>query len=148
MAPVQYQLIAFSSLFYYELVQLRQDVLRTPLGQQLEFDQVRTDHLDWHLGAYTSAQLIGAVSLTPDGSDSIRMRQMAVKPDYQALGIGSELVRQAEKVAYTKGYTTLILDARETALSFYKRLGYNTTSDPFLKSHIPHLTMQKRLVHV
>ncbi len=145
MMPVKYHLIPFSSLFYTDLVQLRQDVLRTPLGQTLEFDQTRTDHTDWHLGACTAGRLVGGVSLTPKATSWSRMRQMAVAPAYQSFGIGKGLVSAAEELAKSLGYRVLILDARERALTFYKGLGYAITSDTFTKSHIPHQEMQKQL---
>ena len=145
MMPVKYHLIPFSSLFYADLVQLRQDVLRTPLGQTLEFDQTRTDHTDWHLGACAAGHLVGGVSLTPKASGVLRMRQMAVVPAYQTCGIGRKIVRAVEKLAESQGYRLLLLDAREPALPFYKRLGYAITSETFIKAHIPHREMQKRL---
>jgi GNAT superfamily N-acetyltransferase len=145
MMPVKYHLIPFSSLFYTDLAQLRQDVLRTPLGQTLEFDQTRTDHTDWHLGACTASHLVGGISLTPQNTKWSRMRQMAVAPAYQSFGIGKGLISAAEELAKSLGYRVLILDAREGALAFYKGLGYAITSKPFIKANIPHREMQKRL---
>lgn len=146
MAFIHYQVILFSSLFYEELLQLRQDLLRTPLGLTLDFNQMKTDYIDWHIGACESGKLVGAVSLTPKSSRLIRMRQMAIAPAYQSLGIGRRLVRKAEELAMNEGYETLTLDARETALGFYDKLDYHQVGQTFIKSGIPHIEMNKSLI--
>ena len=145
MAPIRYTTIHFSSLFYGELIDLRQAVLRTPLGRSLEFEQTKTDPTDWHLGALHQARLVGIVSLMPLDRHTIRMRQMAVSTHFRGLGIGYGLVKQAEGLTYKKGFRTIILDARETAMPFYHKLAYETAKGPFTKTGIPHYQMLKKL---
>jgi predicted GNAT family N-acyltransferase len=145
MKGFQYQFISFSSLFYQGLIDLRQKVLRTPLGLRLEFDQTQTDPKDWHLGALDQAHLIGVVSLSPLADEYIQMRQMAIEPLYQSKGIGRELVRKAEHTILQRGYKYVQLDARESAINFYKKAGYHTSSGSFMKTGIPHYRMAKTL---
>lgn len=143
MSGIRFCQIPFSSLFYDELLQLRQTVLRTPLGRVLEFEQVRTDHHDRHLGAVQAEKLIAVITLTPQTPDTLRMRQMAIAPDHQAQGIGRRLLQWAEQEAFTPACSFIVLDARESALGFYKKLGYTVVGEPFVKSGIPHRYMRK-----
>lgn len=145
MGQILYFTLSFSSLFYQEGIRLRQQVLRTPLGKTLEFDQTKTDHTDWHLGAYHHAQLIGIVSLTPRVDQIIQMRQMAVNPYFQGSGIGYKLARKAEHMAGDNGYHLIYLDAREHVVAFYRKLSYQTSKGPFYKVGIPHYQMFKQL---
>jgi predicted GNAT family N-acyltransferase len=145
MKDIQYQMICFSSLFYQALIDLRQKVLRTPLGRNLEFDQTRTDPADWHIGAVDKAHLIGVVSLSPKTTATIQMRQMAIDPPYQGRGIGKELVKKAEHTILKMGYKSIQLDARESAVHFYEKMDYRTASGSFYKTGIPHYRMAKSL---
>ncbi len=145
MKGFRYQLISFSSLFYKALIDLRQKVLRTPLGLSLEFDQTRTDPKDWHLGALEQAHLLGVVTLSPLANEHIQMRQMAIAPPYQGKGIGRELLKKAEHIVLERGYKYIFLDARKTAIHFYKNAGYHTSSGSFMKTGIPHYRMTKTL---
>lgn len=145
MNGIRYQLIFFSSLYYQALIDLRQKVLRTPLGRKLEFDQIRTDPADWHLGAFDKAHLIGVVSLSPLQEANIQMRQMAINPLYQGKGIGKDLLIKAEHTILKKGYENIQLDARDSAVHFYEKMDYQTASTPFCKTGIMHYRMVKSL---
>jgi predicted GNAT family N-acyltransferase len=74
------------------------------------------------------------------------MRQVAVNDKSQRSGIGSRLVAYSEEYAREHGYETMELNARQTAVPFYLRLGYEITGDPFTEVGLPHRKMQKRLV--
>ena len=73
------------------------------------------------------------------------MRQVAVEPDLQGQGIGAEMVRLSEQVGSEKGFTEMILHARDTAVAFYLRLGYEIVGEPFEEVTIPHREMRKPL---
>jgi len=54
-----------------------------------------------------------------------------VEPDFRKMGIGRELVRQAEAWAHEKGCTEMASDAEignEGSLAAHRNLGYNETS--------------------
>jgi predicted GNAT family N-acyltransferase len=42
-------------------------------------------------------------------------------------------------------YTTIILNARETAVKFYISLGYEIYGEPFVEVTLPHRKMKKTL---
>lgn len=54
-------------------------------------------------------------------------QQFAVRPSWQALGIGSRLLMQAEACAFGNGYSTLAMDTAADAsplVQYYRRRGY------------------------
>jgi predicted N-acetyltransferase YhbS len=71
------------------------------------------------------------------------MRQVAVREDVQGQGVGRMLVRYSESVAREQGFETMMLHARETAVPFYKRLGYAIKGGRFIEVTLPHYTMCK-----
>ncbi|MBO6515937.1 MAG: GNAT family N-acetyltransferase [Bacteroidia bacterium] len=138
-------LIEYNSEQYTEAVALRQLVLRTPLGLKFTGENLTTDEHEFHLAASDGKQLIGILLLRPISESVIKMRQVAVHPDFQNLGIGQKLVEESEELARNMGYETMELHAREVALRFYSRLRYTTIGERFLEVGIPHFKMFKKL---
>jgi amino-acid N-acetyltransferase len=76
----------------------------------------------------SSGSLIGSVGLEIYG-DSALLRSLAVHPDFQRTGLGSQLVKQIVDLAKKKGITRLYL-LTDTAEEYFKRKGFvNVTRD-------------------
>jgi predicted GNAT family N-acyltransferase len=73
------------------------------------------------------------------------MRQVAIEPSLQGQGIGSSLIKYSELVARKAVYTSMVLHARDTAVPFYQKLGYQIEGDLFEEVGIPHYAMRKQL---
>jgi predicted GNAT family N-acyltransferase len=73
------------------------------------------------------------------------MRQVAVAVDAQGRGIGRLLVAEAEAESRRRGWTRMVLHARDAAIPFYLKHGYATEGEPYLEVGIPHRTMAKSL---
>ena len=73
------------------------------------------------------------------------MRQVAVDPDLQSRGVGSLLVSHSEAVARAKGFKKIELHARDTAVQFYKKLGYTVSGSVFKEVGIDHYYMDKEI---
>ena len=73
------------------------------------------------------------------------MRQVAVRPDRQGMGIGTSLVGYSETFARSHGFRNMMLHARETVVPFYLRLGYRKVGAMFLEATLPHFEMRKAL---
>jgi len=128
----------------YELeVDLRRRVLREPLGLVFTKEQLDAECSDIHLVAIIGGKIVGCLVLTPTGNGSVQMRQVAVDPTMQGSGIGRELVVQSEAVALNHGYQEMMLHARDTAVGFYLKLGYEIRGEPFVEVAIPHREMFK-----
>lgn len=88
------------------------------------------------------ARLLGAA-----GDETRQLRQVAVEPAVHGSGVGSALVRELEQAAEEQGASQIVLNARDTAIPFYERLGYTAEGDTFISelTGIPHRFMRKRL---
>lgn len=142
---MQIQLIEYGSATYHQMVGLRMEILRRPLGLSFTKEQLEAEKNDFFLGAYENDTIAGCSVLTPIDSTTIQLRQMAVKENMQAKGIGSMLLEFAEKLAEEKGYKILMMHARKTALGFYQKKGYEIKGNEFIEVTIPHCYMEKKL---
>lgn len=131
---------------YWATVELRDAVLRKPLGLAFSLEELEAERDSHHLAFFQGNDLAGCLVLRPAGNGDIQMRQVAVDPGQRGRGIGTALVNRSEKLALELGYQRMILHAREPAVPFYERLGYCKMGDRFEEVTIPHWSMQKTLV--
>lgn len=131
---------------YKKVYDLREEVLRKPIGLSLKDEDLSGDDLDKIVIAESGPDLLGCVMIHPTHDSSVlKLRQMAVVPAHQKNGIGKILISVAEDECRRAGATRIILHARITAEGFYKKLGYATASDIFNEVGIPHVVMEKSL---
>lgn len=121
------------------------DILRRPLGLTFTPEELATEKNDFLIGAIEHNTLVGCCVLTPKGNSVIQLRQMAVDTAVQAKGVGTLLIAYAEQLAVRKGFTTLMMHARKTAIGFYQKMGYEISSEEFEEVTIPHYEMKKQL---
>lgn len=77
--------------------------------------------------------------------DTIKIERVCVLKNYRGLKIGEEMMIFAENEAKKQGFKKAILGAQTQALDFYKKLGYQVCSEPFMDSNIEHYLMDKSL---
>lgn len=130
---------------YTQVWQLREDVLRKPLGMSLANEDLGMDAEDTIWIAESDGSVIGCLMLHSISDTVMKFRQMAVSEQWQGKGIGRLLMTEAEKNIATKGYTTIMLHARQIVSDFYEKLGYDITSSAFTEVGIPHVIMKKVL---
>jgi N-acetylglutamate synthase-like GNAT family acetyltransferase len=124
---------------------LRNRVLRMPLGLVLSEQDVRNEHAQLHFVALDGqGNVIGCLLVVFSG-DTARFRQMAVEEPYRERGIGTELIKQAEQDVRARNIHTVTLHARIAAKEFYEGLGYTAASGIFMEVTIPHVAMEKDL---
>lgn len=137
--------IDYGTSEYTQMVGLRTKVLRTPLGLQFSAEELEKEKNDLLIAAFDDEDIIGCCILTPQNNSSIRLRQMAVLDSVQRSGIGASIMAFAENLARDKGFTKMIMHARDTAIGFYEKLGYSVNGDVFMEVNLPHHTMEKDL---
>ncbi len=138
--PLVLHTVAYGEPLYTRAVELRFKVLREPLGIAREAWDLSSDREAIYFIATEGDEVVGVVALHGD-----RLRQMAVEPTRQGEGIGRRLVAALEHHAATHGIGAIVLHARETAVGFYRALGYVAQGEPFTEVDIPHLLMKKAL---
>lgn len=143
------RLIRYDSDAYREMVALRDEVLRKPLGLRFTETYLSQEVADILIGCYGAdpgdTSLQGCCMLSPVDEDLVQLRQMAVREDLRRGGIGGELMVFAEEKAREAGFRMIMMNARKVAVPFYERLGYRVAGDEFLEVGIPHLEMTKKL---
>lgn len=129
---------------YPEVWELRDAVLRRPLGQSLRDDDISGDHLERIFIVQNDAgRAVACVMLRALPSGAFKLRQMAVSPAFQGTGIGRQLVEAAERAAWTSGAQRIEMNARAAVRSFYEKLGYAVEGEEFVEVGIPHFFMKK-----
>ena len=145
-AVTKFAEIPIATPAYEDARQLRESVLRTPLGLSFSPDDLADEGRCAHLGGYDEeGRLVAILLLKPLNEHTMKMRQVAVRPGLQGRGIGAQLVAFAEAFARARGCKTMIAHARATAVDFYRRLGYATSGEPFIETTIPHILVTKDL---
>lgn len=127
------------------MLQLRNDMLRKPLGLTFDKDELEKEKDDILMGAFEDDKLLGCCLMTKMDASTLRLRQMAVPNSMQGKGVGRALMIFAENIARDLGYKTLSMHARSTAVGFYQKLGYHVTGNEFIEVTIPHYVMEKDL---
>ena len=112
-------------------------------GLTLSPEQLAKEKEDILIAAFEEDEMLGCCILTPLDDDTLRLRQMAVQKNLQGKGIGESIMSFAETLARDKGYKTLMMHARDTAVGFYERFGYKVKGDGFTEVNIPHHIMEK-----
>jgi predicted GNAT family N-acyltransferase len=138
-------IIKHGSAQYQKMVELRTEILRKPLGLTYLEAQLAAEISDFLIAAFDYEQILGCCILTPIDSIQIQLRQMAVSSQLQGQGIGAKIITFSEQFAKEKGFKTIVLHARKTALGFYEKLGYVSFGDEYLEVGIPHYSMRKEL---
>jgi ribosomal protein S18 acetylase RimI-like enzyme len=130
---------------YQQMVKLREDVLRKPLGLGFVPEELDTEKTNLLIGAFEEDQMLGCCMLVEERPGTVRLRQMAVSNDLQGKGIGRALMNFAENIARDQGYRILSMHARKNAIGFYEKMGYRVASEEFTEVTIPHYVMEKEL---
>jgi GNAT superfamily N-acetyltransferase len=139
------KIIDHGSREYQQMVQLRNDILRRPLGLQFTPDELEKEKEEILIGAFEEEKMLGCCMLIRENPASVRLRQMAVLNNLQGKGIGRALMQFAENIARDRGFQKITMHARKTAVGFYEKLGYRISGQEFEEVTIPHYVMEKLL---
>jgi predicted N-acetyltransferase YhbS len=88
----------------------------------------------WHLGAVDADDRVVAISslyvvpcdLCPQAEPAVQLQNMAVEPAVQRQGIGSAVMTEILRRLRLTDAVLLWANARDTALPFYQRFGFQT----------------------
>ena len=128
---------------YPKTLELRDEVLRIPLGLKIENDDLSDEVNQVHFVALLDSIVVGIVVLKIEGTTG-KLRQMAVKTEIQGKQIGRKLVKALESHAKSVSIHEIKLHARHYAAGFYEKLGYaKTKKASFEEVGIEHFEMWK-----
>jgi GNAT superfamily N-acetyltransferase len=139
------KIIDHGSVEYRQMVKMRDDILRKPLGLRFTPEELEEEKENILIAAFEDDDMLGCCMLVEEKSDTVRLRQMAVLNNLQGKGIGRALMTFAENIARDRGYRVLSMHARKPSVGFYEKMGYQIAGDEFIEITIPHYVMEKRL---
>jgi len=139
------RVVTHTSPEYQQIWDVREEVLRKPLGMSLKNEDLSGDAEDKIVIAVDNDKVIGCVMMHPKENGVLKLRAMGVYEQYQGKGVGRLLIHAAEKEAAGDGYKKIDLHARMVAKVFYEKLGYTPVGDIFIEVGIPHVLMEKEL---
>ena len=139
------KIIDYGTPEYEQVIKLRDDILRKPLGLSFSPDELEKEKSNLHIAAYEDDQMLGCCMLVEEEPQTVRLRQMAVINDLQGKGIGRALMQFAENLARDRGYKKITMHARKNAAGFYEKMGYKKIGAEFEEITIPHYVMEKEL---
>ena len=129
---------------YYDL---RWRVLRRPWTQPKESEKDEHETEALHLTAWLGETLVGVGRLHLNSPEEAQIRFMAVEEGYMRQGIGGAILEALEANARIRGARWAVLNARDLAVKFYERHGYQriTTEAERLFDSIEQWRMSKNL---
>ena len=137
------KIIDHGSKEYQQMVELRNEILRKPLGLVLTEEDMNADKSNVLIGAFEDEKMLGCCMLVKQSDKIVLLRQLAVLNDLQGKGIGKALMLFAENIARDMGYREISMQARKNASGFYEKMGYREASNEFTNLTIPHIIMKK-----
>ncbi|MBS1701877.1 MAG: GNAT family N-acetyltransferase [Armatimonadetes bacterium] len=139
-------IVAHESPEYWAAVELRRQVLRFPLGMDYTPEQLASESDSTHFAILDGAVAVATAMATPYTNEIVKIRQVAVDPSRQGQGLGRQVMFYAEDWSRAEGFAEAVLHARQVAVDFYLRIGYEIFDEPFEEVGIPHRKMRKRLL--
>jgi ribosomal protein S18 acetylase RimI-like enzyme len=139
------KIIDYGSKEYKQMVDLRTQILRKPLGLSFSEEDLQKEKDNLLIAAYEDDVMLGCCMLIQVTPDTVQLRQMAVKAGLQGKGIGRVLMQFAENIARDRGNKKIFMHARKSAVGFYEKLGYKISGKEFTELNIPHYKMDKEL---
>jgi predicted GNAT family N-acyltransferase len=126
---------------------LRWRLLRKPWHQAKGSEQDDIEDQCYHcIAVNRERNVIGVARLQFNTNNTAQVRYMAVDTNHQNQGIGRALMTQLEAQTIDHQCNIITLDARDTATSFYSKLGYSIEAKSYLLfDEIQHYRMSKSL---
>jgi predicted GNAT family N-acyltransferase len=109
-------------------------------------EQQVPEELEWDDDDKSCVHVLVTDNNTPIATGRIKMDghigRMAVLKDYRNKGIGSTVLKALIDFSKTLKMKSVYLHAQTSAIPFYEKHGFKTSSDEFMDADIPHKTMK------
>lgn len=142
---IEFKVVPHNSKDYWKTVELRDRLLRKPLGLEFSKEELEEEHNQVHVAAFLEGKTIASLSLVILNKYVLKMRQVCTDENLQGKGIGKQLAKFTEQWALDNDYNKIECNARKVAVPFYQSMGYKVVSDLFYEVGIEHYKMEKEL---
>ncbi len=137
--------IAHKSQEWTAAVKLREKILREPLGSSFTEQELEEEKYHFQIAGFIDDTIVGTAVLVPEGN-AMKMQRVAVTETFRGKNIGSEMMVFCEQFAKDRKSKLIYCHARDSAVNFYIKNGYEGIGDYFDEDGIPHLMMRKELL--
>ncbi len=100
------------------------------------------DQNSTHIGYLINNKVISCLSIYPKTPDNYQIRKFATHPSFQRKGIGTKLFITVLNELKQKNIHSVTLNARSTAINFYKKFNFYFSGKRFIKKNISFIPMQ------
>jgi predicted GNAT family N-acyltransferase len=97
-----------------------------------------------HVVVVDEGRVVATCRLRRVGAD-MKLERMAVERDTRGGGVGTELLREAERIAAAEGAARMLMHAQTRARGFYASNAYEPEGELFFEAGIEHVRMTKAL---
>ncbi len=139
------KIIDYGTHEYRQMVKLRDDLLRKPLGLSFSKEELESEKENMLIAAFDDDDILGCCMLVEKDPETARLRQMVVLNNLQGKGVGTAILQFAENLARDRGYKKIMMHARKNTSDFFEKSGYKITGNEFIELTIPHFVMTKEL---
>lgn len=116
---MQFSIIPYGTPAYAEILALREEILRKPLGIGFTAEEIAAEK-DWvHMAAYLDGTLCGTAAVVFENNNLAKVCRVAVRADRQGKGTGTKLMHYVESYAAQQGIREIYVHARDMAVPFY-----------------------------
>ena len=132
---------------FEQYFEFRWQLLRQPWDQPRGSERDEFENSAHHLAAWDEDNRVVAVGrLHLIGDDQAQVRYMATAKTHQGCGLGRAILQKLELVAAEQNVGSIQLNARNQAMGFYQRQGYQVLGPAHhLFGSIPHSKLCKTL---
>lgn len=127
-----------------EIMELRTQtfVVEKNVPKEIEFDGKDAEYT--HFCLYEGDKLIACARVNVE-KECLHAGRVAVTSELRGKGYGRILFEHIEEYAKENGLKTIELGAIETAVEFYKKIGFETVGEYFMEAGWPHINMIKKI---
>lgn len=130
---------------YWQLLRMRELVLRLPLGMRYSAHDIEKEKDEWIYACEVDGKIVASCQFILENKKA-KMRQVATAVDFQGKGLGKELYLYCEEELKKQGVNEIYCHARKAAIPFYEKMDFKIASGEFQEVGIPHVIMKKDLL--
>ena len=129
----------FTTVTTEQCLDIRHEVLWPGLSR----DECRLEEDDsaLHFGILHNGELVSCLSVFMSDDATCQIRKFATRQAFQGKGFGRYLFAQVIEKMQARGAKLIFLNARISALAFYKKQGFITEGTPFYKRGVEFIRM-------
>lgn len=133
----------FEDYFYFRWFNLRKD-FNQEFGSEKDELEYKSEH---RMIIDMNNEIIGVGRIQIFDDNQSQIRYFAIKEAFRRVGLGKFLMSDLEKIAINNNSNSIVLNARENVIDFYKKLGYKTIKKTnLLFGKIQHYKMLKKII--